>query len=246
MQNQLISTQVTALVVGNRVDLASCPHLSGSPHAAYAYGIVSSVEKETENCVAVSYEDIDVVGYPIDTMLMVKAPRDVPDPVAKVRSIASDVEWEEWRISQNLTDRWGEINYYNAENKPLELLEFNQPLLERLIQQMWAEETFVVRKDGRFGILFELEMTSLESDGHENSESDPECASNNKLRPAEEVVAYLKTALAEIAPRFPGVEFCVPDQSEICNDRPAAWAFVVDGLLTDDQRDALGTALASL
>ncbi|HCE7247037.1 TPA: hypothetical protein NHR53_005583 [Pseudomonas aeruginosa] len=247
MQNQLVPTQVTELVVGNRVDLESCPYLTGSPYAANAYGIVSSVDKETESCVAVGYEDIDVLGYPADTVLMVKAPQDVPDPIVEVRSIACDDDWVEWRISQNLTDRWGEINSYNAENKPLELLEFNQPLFERLLQQMWGEDTFVVRKDGHFGILFEFEMYSLESDGHPAEPgTDAEPENNLNLRPAEEVIAYLKTELKEIAPRFPGVELCIPSEAEICNGRPAVWAFVRDGLLTDDQRDALGTALASL
>lgn len=246
MQNQLVPTQVTELVVGNRVDLESCPYLSGSPNAESAYGIVCSVDQEAEGCIAVGYEDIDVVGYPACTVLMVKAPQDVPDPVVKVRPIGFDDEWVDWRISQNLTDRWGEINYYNAQNKPLELLEFNQPLLDRLRQQMWGEETFVVRKDGHFGILFELEMYSLESDGHEHPASDDEHESNKRLRPAHEVIAGLRNELAEIASDYPGVEFGVPDEGEICNERPAAWAYVRDGLLSDAQRDALGTALASL
>jgi hypothetical protein len=246
MQKQFVPTHVADLVVGNRVDLESCPYLSGRPQAADGYGVVSSVDNETENCVTVGYEDIDVVGYPLDTVLMVKAPQDVPDPIVKVRPIVSDAEWEEWKISQNLTDRWGEINSYNAENKPFELLEFNQPLFEKLLQQMWSEDTFIVRKDGRFGILFELEMTSLESDGYEDPESEAQRLSNSQLRPAEEVVTYLKAELAKIAPRFPEVEFCIPDENEICNGRPAVWAFVADGLLKDDQRDVLGTALASL
>lgn len=43
MENQLIPTQVAQLVVANRVDLDSCPHLAGSAAAANAYGVVPAV-----------------------------------------------------------------------------------------------------------------------------------------------------------------------------------------------------------
>ena len=49
-----------------------------------------------------------------------------------------------------------------------------------------------------------------------------------------------------LAERFPGVLFAVPDESQVINDRPAAWAFVADGLLTAEQREELGKALLDL
>src|SRR3546814_377846 len=68
----------------------------------------------------------------------------------------------EWAISLNLTDRWGDINDTDREKKPLADLENNPALHEQLLKQMYCEDTFVVRKDGQYGILFELEFMSQE------------------------------------------------------------------------------------
>lgn len=81
-----------------------------------------------------------------------------PDLEVKVHPLGKPTEWTLWHISTNLTDRWGDLNYHNAENKPLEPLEADNDLLERLRSQMWDEETFIVRKDGQFGILFEVDV----------------------------------------------------------------------------------------
>lgn len=148
------------------------------------------------------------------------APKDVHDPVAKVREINHPDEWTEWRISQNLTDRWGDINDYNAENKPLGMLENNTGLLERLRSQMWDELTFVVRKDGQYGILYEAEFCSQESEEHEKK-YDPEWYA--KLHPHDSVVKSLLDGLQQLAAKFPNVQFAVPHESQIINDRPAAW-----------------------
>jgi hypothetical protein len=42
------------------------------------------------------------------------------------------------------------------------------------------------------------------------------------------------------------VLFSVPDASAIINDRPAAWAFVPEGHLSQEQREELGKALLAL
>lgn len=52
--------------------------------------------------------------------------------------------------------------------------------------------------------------------------------------------------MKSLAARYPGVQFAVPEPSQIFNDRPAAWAFVPDGLLSSEQREELGTAMLSL
>lgn len=147
----------------------------------------------------------------------------IPDPKVMVRQVGGPEGETEWFISQNLTDRWGDINYHNAENKPLQPL-FDESFLERLRSQMVGEETFVVRKDGKFGILFETEFASKESEEVET------------FKPHEEVVEALMRGMALLVEKFPTVQFCVPDKEEIINERPAAWAFVADGLLDDQQR----------
>lgn len=165
------------------------------------------------------------------------------DPVIQVHEVGHPEEWVEWHISQNLTDRWGDINYHNHENKPLDLLEADDSLLSRLRDQMWDELTFVVRKDGKFGILFEVEYCSLESEEHAK---DGDAAWYATLKPHAEVVKSLLNGMSLLSERFPGVQFAVPHESQVIDDRPAAWAFVEDGLLTEVQRAELGLALRDL
>lgn len=240
---QLISKKVEEIKVGNRVDLESCPFLNKHAAAKSEFGLVAHVERETDNCIVIDYDGIDQVGYPVGTVLQVRAPKDVPDPVVRVHPLGKPDEWEEWRISQNLTDRWGEINTHNANKKPLDLLEDDSELFERLTGQMWEEMTFIVRKDGKFGILFEQEYCSQESEDHAKN-GDPEWYAT--LKPHAKVVKALLDGMKNLAEKFPGVEFCVPDESQIIDDRPAAWAFVPDGLLTDEQREELGHAMLDL
>lgn len=152
-------------------------------------------------------------------------------------------EWKVWNISQNLTDRWGDINYHNGDNKPLELLEDDDALLERLRAQMWDELTFIVRKDGKFGILFESEFCTLECEEHAK-DGDPDWYAT--LKPHAEVVKALLDGMKLLAERYPDVQFAVPDESQVINDRPAAWAFVSDGVLSAEQREELGKALLDL
>ena len=64
--------RVTELKPGDRVDLESCPHLHTHSTAPYQYAVVEAVVHETPNCVAVTYEDIDTVGYSPDTELEVR------------------------------------------------------------------------------------------------------------------------------------------------------------------------------
>lgn len=160
------------------------------------------------------------------------------DPAVKVHPVAVTEEWATWNISQDLTDRWGGINGCDGENRTLDLLIEDSILLARLREQMWNELTFIVRKDGKFGILFEIEFCSQESEKGEQNSGD--------LKPHCEVVKFLLDGMTPLVARFPGVEFAVPDEAEVVNGRPAAWAFVADGLLTAARREELGSALAGL
>lgn len=89
-------------------------------------------------------------------MNMPKSADDSQDPHVRVRTVANPNEWSSWPISVNLTDRWGDINWHDGENKPLAALVEDPALLERLRAQMWDECTFITRKDGKFGLLFEV------------------------------------------------------------------------------------------
>ena len=80
----------------------------------------------------------------------------------------------------------------------------------------------------------------------EQAESSGDREFDRNLKPHAEVI---KAPLAGMKPRadqFPGVLFAVPDEEVIMSDRPAAWAFVADGLLTESRREALGRPLLPL
>lgn len=194
-----------------------------------------------------NYEDDPVGTGPVPAHFRDLAePLDIPvaaihDPEIKVRLIGKPNEWTTWNISQNLTDRWGDINDHNRANKPLEELESTPGLLDGLRAQMWDEVCFVVRKDGKYGLLFEVEYASQES------ESDDATAYENPFKPHAEMIQIINdAALEKLVSSFPGVEFSIPHEDEICNGRPALWAFVADGLLNAEQREALGRTMLSL
>lgn len=150
----------------------------------------------------------------------------VLDPIVKVRPVDDPDEFVEWRISQKLSDRWGELGR-----------------LGPLRDQMWDESTFIVRKDGKFGILFEVEYCSQESEEDLRAE-DPKWYAS--LKSQAEVIKTLLAGMKLLAEKFPGVQFGVPDEANIIQNRPAAWAFVADGLLNEQQREELGKALFGL
>lgn len=164
------------------------------------------------------------------------------DLEAAVYLIGDEPKASIWRISQNLTDRWGDLNEFLAEQKPLKQLVESPELLERLRGQMWDEISFVVRKDGRYGILFEIEYCSKESEAvfYQNREAD---AWYNNLKSSQENIAYLAKALAALQAEYPGVEFCVPHEDNMVEGRNGIWAFIPDGHLDQGQREKLGLAL---
>jgi len=152
------------------------------------------------------------------------------DPAVKVRQVGGPEGEIDWFISQNLTDRWGDINFHNQENKPLGPLLSDENLLERLRSQMIGEETFIVRKDGQYGVLFEVEFVSIESED------------DLTLEPHDVVVSKLMRLMENLKGTFPDVLFAVPDKSQICNERPAVWAFLADGQMDDERRKAFANA----
>lgn len=239
---EVVNKKVEELVLGNRVDLQSCPYLKNHASAASEYGRVAHAERETEHCIVIGYEGIDHIGYPVGTLLKVVVPRDVKDRDIAVHEPSNPANVTAWNISPSLSTREGDLNTHAAESKPLELLYDNEPLLEQLREQMVDDVTFLARKDGQFGILFEAERVSRESEA--DMEDDPEELS--KLLPHDEMVALLLKELVGLAKDFPEAQFCVPDRSEIINDRPAAWAFISNGALTEQRRQALANAMAAL
>ena len=68
---EVMELAVETLRAGDRVDLKSCPFLRKHPTACFEYAVVESVERETPDCVAVTYEDLDMIGYSVGTRLKV-------------------------------------------------------------------------------------------------------------------------------------------------------------------------------
>ncbi|KKI36161.1 hypothetical protein VI03_25700 [Burkholderia vietnamiensis] len=64
---------VEKLKAGDKVDLRSCPFLKDHASAEFEYAVVESVERETPECVAVSYEVHGVVGYPVGCKLKISS-----------------------------------------------------------------------------------------------------------------------------------------------------------------------------
>lgn len=167
------------------------------------------------------------------------------DPELKV--VLPNGEESIWRMSQNLTCRWGELNDYQAGSKPLAPLVENPELLDRLVSQMWQESTFVVRKDGQYGILFEFEFMNQHSEVNLIRGSGAEFERQLAELPTEQAQrTYLAGKIAELAPKYKNVEFCLAPREEIVEERQAIWAFFADGQLDEDEREMLGNELCSI
>lgn len=169
-----------------------------------------------------------------------RATGDVPDPAIRVLPVGGDGQWGEWKISTDLTDRWGEINENQWPRKPFVALLGSEGLLDCLREQMVDESTFVARKDGRFGLLFEVEYMSKESEGSHGE------GVEYKLKNQATINQLLIDGMSRLVEQFPGVEFCVPTPEVVIYERPAAWAFMPDGALNEDQRNELARALSAL
>lgn len=147
----------------------------------------------------------------------------------------------QWYIEQNLSTRCGELNFAFRERKPgLMLLSHDTALFEQLCGEMWDETTFVVRKDNAFGLLFEVEFLSQESEARTEGED------LSQYLPRENVMAALTSKLVDLANEYPQVEFCVPDPAEIWFERPAVWGFFKLDTLTEEQREELGMKMLNL
>lgn len=144
-----------------------------------------------------------------------------------------------WAMTYDLTDRWGNLadDLKQSEKKPVAALAAQPELLERLRSQMVGEDTFITMKDGRYGILFELEFLSQES------ESVIEGVLDATLPPYEAVLDELVKRIPDIIRDFPGVEVCAPHADYAYNGRPMLWAFVKDGLLDEQRLQDLHSAL---
>lgn len=145
-----------------------------------------------------------------------------------------------WDMEVNLTDRWGDLNFHAALSKPgLAILSLDESLLEALRASMTDEITFVVRKDNEFGLLFEVEYCSQESEAPHDTDA-------AQYSPHAEIKQGILSSLKELHTKYPKVQFCVPDTEYICNDRPAAWGFFKIEDLSQDERHALSVAMSNL
>jgi hypothetical protein len=207
-----------------------------------AFARVISLEQRG-NAIQVGFDELGTALYPIGFTIGVAIREPLADPLVPVRSATLPERTLEWHISQDLSDRWGELNLTGRFEKPLEALETDSRLLERLRKQMYAEMTFIVRKESMYGVLFEMEFDSVESDGPDTLELDgPEAAA--RLLPYESVIGYLRNALTPLVSQFPEATFALPPPSEVFNGRPAVWVFIPDGVVI--ARQMLGHMLTKL
>ena len=144
-----------------------------------------------------------------------------------------------WNLCQ-LSDRWGEV-LPHAPQLLAEKVGADSELHARLCLQMWDEVTFIAHKDDQFGLLFEIEYESIESDAREGAESGED--SGDDLRPYATVAEQLLRDLVHLQEQFPEVQFCVPEPGAVYKGRPAVWGFAADGALTDERRERLGHML---
>lgn len=158
-----------------------------------------------------------------------------PDQVF-VQTLGRDAYDVKWDINLNLTDRWGDINYADADKKPLHDLMAEEGLLDRLHLQMFDEITFVVRKDGAWGILFELELCCQESE-------DGAVGADGPWGMREELEQSIMQVIADLAPKFPKVHFASAHPYQGVHERNCLWAFVPDGALSRADLDELGDAV---
>lgn len=139
-----------------------------------------------------------------------------------------------WKIEQDLTDRWGDLNDALIERKsklPLLVLEGKFDPLRKL---MSGEDTFITYMQG-FGILYELEYYCAESDDSGQCFADVKKALLNKLIPFD----------AE----FPKIKFGVPAEEVGYKGRPVVWAFLpeeVAAAMSVEARDDLALRLGTL
>jgi hypothetical protein len=72
-----LTLKVEDIRVGDRVDLldgeSGFLYISPAdfPNIEFEFALVIGVDRETEDCVAIDYEGIDQVGYPVGTELIV-------------------------------------------------------------------------------------------------------------------------------------------------------------------------------
>ena len=195
-----------------------------------------------------SGETLDLLPWDETELPIISAPyvpRDengdpLEDPDIPVWSATEAGKQETWKISQNLTDRWGSINWVNLQHKPLGALiggqEQPKDLLTHLRAQMVDELTFIVRKDGKFGILFEQEFCCRESEPDDEAD----------YQPRDQVESEVRKRTAPLVKAFPQVQFALADPGQMVCDRSGLWAFVEDGALTDEERKQLAEAIYAI
>lgn len=162
------------------------------------------------------------------------------DPIVRVRG-AEDEESSAWRISLWLTDRYGALDQVGLKSRPAwKALHDNPALLERLKEQMPWEASFVVRKDGVWGLLFDISFPTVES---EKDQVDPQDPWYLKLPTREEVSRRILRALPRLGSTYSGLQFAVPDVEHVDLHRTAVWVFVPNGSLDAAQRCELLAAM---
>lgn len=141
-----------------------------------------------------------------------------------------------WNIDLYISDRWGDTSDHGGW--------VPHDVAERLRSKMWDEVCFMAEKDGKLGVLFEVEKLTVES--IKWHEPDAEQGLLKDYYPAAVLPRVLCKALPILSAEFPGVEFAV-STSELETLGALLWAFVADDLNMDEETcERLGLRLLYL
>lgn len=157
-----------------------------------------------------------------------------PPQKIMVRTPESPDEDIEWDIHPGLSDRWGNL-IEESDPELVRQLQAQPELLETLRSEWIDEITFIAHKDGKFGLLAELELCSIESESRFEDDTN--------WKPRKTLEEELIKNLAIFKAKFPKCEFASPDPSNIVQERNALWAFFEVGTMTTDERKELETAI---
>lgn len=127
-------------------------------------------------------------------------------PAAPIRLDTGSGTKTMWQLECYLTDRWGEvIKSYRNESKPsfVKLLLEDLDGYEYLFDRMADETCFIAAKEGKLGILVEMELCSIESETREGQETSPALQPLAEMRKA----VLEKLDAADLKGRFPYLDF---------------------------------------
>ena len=158
-----------------------------------------------------------------------------------VRTTASTMFDVRWDMMLCLSNRWGDLicpsGMYPEYIAAQQVLKDDPVLLGRLQEMMRDEITFIAHKDGQYGVLFEVEYCSADSEVTEG-------APHGKYPPEVVMFDRLIGYASQLEEKFPGQKFAVPEPSVVMYGRPAIWTFVpLEGATSERLDESMAASL---